>query len=265
MINMLNNRNKNLMKDNQFKFSLSVFALPLIFLLAMWLVFWTERKFNIELTSYGIYPRNFDGLIGIFCAPFLHGNFEHLLNNSIPIVVLIAALRYFYRKQSLQILFFGIIVSGFLTWVIGRQNHHIGASTLIYLLASFMFFKGIQSKYYRLVAVSLLVVLLYGSLVWYIFPGVDEKISWEGHLSGFVTGLGFSFLVKTPNYQKALLFDWQQPTYDASQDKFMQRFDENGNFVNPPAPQVEPDLQETKPYFNSNLPVVYTIVSKNEN
>ncbi len=253
------------MKDNQFKFSLSVFVLPLGFLLSMWLIFWIERKFHIELTSYGIYPRNFDGLIGIICAPFLHGNLEHLINNSIPIVVLIAALRYFYRKQSLYVLFFGILISGLLTWIIGRENYHIGASSLIYVLASFMFFKGIQSKYYRLVAVSFLVVLLYGGLVWYIFPGIDENISWEGHLSGFVTGLGFSFFVKTPNYQKALLFDWQQPNYDASQDKFMQRFDENGNFKNLPEPEPESDLQNVEPYFKTNLPVVYTIVSKNEN
>ena len=85
--------------------------------LSIWIVFWAERKFHYDLAEFGIYPRTFEGLRGIIFSPFIHGNAEHLYNNSIPLFILIAALRYFYRENSLQILGFGILVSGFLTKV----------------------------------------------------------------------------------------------------------------------------------------------------
>jgi hypothetical protein len=151
-------------------------------------------------------------------------------------------LRYFYRDIFFKILLNGILLSGLITWVIGRESFHIGASSLIYVLASFIFFKGIMTKYYRLVALSLLVVLVYGSLIWYIFPNVKEGISWEGHLAGLITGFAFALIYKTPEYKKTLKYDWQHPDYDPSNDKFMQRFDENGNFVNPPVVEEEENL-----------------------
>lgn len=230
------------MNDNHFKFSLSVFALPLLFVLLLWLVFWFEITYRINLTEYGIHPRTFTGLRGIVFSPFLHGSMEHLYNNSIPLFMLVAALRYFYREHFFKIIGFGILLSGFLTWVIARDSYHIGASGLIYVLVSFMFFKGIMTKYYRLVALSLLIVTLYGSLVWYIFPGVEEGISWEGHLAGLITGFVFAGIFKTPEYQKMIRYEWEKPDFDPTGDKFLERFDENGNFVNPPKPEPEPEI-----------------------
>ncbi|MEL1245481.1 rhomboid family intramembrane serine protease [Flavobacterium sp. DGU11] len=226
------------MDDNQFKFSPSVLAWPLYFVLTLWIVYWAEVKFGIYLNDYGILPRTLSGLRGIVFSPFLHGSLEHLYNNSIPLLVLIAALRYFYREQSFQVIAYGILLSGFFTWLIGRESYHIGASGLIYVLVSFIFFKGIQTGYYRLVALSLLVIMLYGGMIWYVFPDAGEQdISWEGHLGGLVTGLLFSKIYKTPDYKKELVYPWQQPGFDPKQDPFMKRFDEHGNFVNPPKPE----------------------------
>lgn len=230
------------MNDNHFKFSLSVFALPLLFVLSLWIVFWFEITFKIYLTDYGIHPRTFSGLRGIVFSPFLHGSMEHLYNNSIPTFLLIAALRYFYREHFFKIIGFGILLSGFLTWVIARDSYHIGASGLIYVLVSFIFFKGIMTKYYRLVALSLLIVTVYGSLIWYVFPDVEEGISWEGHLAGLITGFVFAVIYKTPEYQKMIRYEWEKPDFNPEGDKFLERFDENGNFVNPPKPEPEPEI-----------------------
>ena len=231
------------MKDDQFKFSPSVILWPLAALLTLWAVYWVEVKFHIYLNDYGIAPRTLVGLRGIVFSPFLHGSLEHLYNNSIPLFFLIAATRYFYRKQALQVIGYGIVLSGFITWLIGRDNSiHIGASSLIYVLVSFIFFKGIQTGYYRLVALSLTIIVLYGGMIWYVFPDVEKGISWEGHLGGLISGLLFSRIYDTPEYEKQIVYNWQEPDFDPQQDPFMKRFDENGNFVNPPPPEPEEEF-----------------------
>ena len=226
--------------DEQFKFSPSVVLWPLAFVLVLWFVYWVEVRLHIYLTDFGILPRTFSGLRGIIFSPFLHGSLEHIYNNSIPLFVLIAAMRYFYRDQALRVIGYGILLSGFITWLIGRGgSYHIGASGLIYVLVSFIFFKGIQTGYYRLVALSLTIIMLYGGMIWYVFPDVEEGISWGGHLGGLITGLFFSRVYNTPEYERDIVYHWQQPDFDPMQDPFMKRFDENGNFVNPPPPEPE--------------------------
>lgn len=217
----------------QFKFSPVVLILPVGSLLGLWMIFWIGLRFDIDFSFLGIYPRSIQGLPGIFLSWLIHANLEHLYNNSLPLLVLLAALAFFYRFYALKVIVFGIFLSGLITWFIGRDSCHLGASGLLYALVSFIFFKGISTRYYRLVAVSLLAVFLYGSMVWYVFPGIDNGISWEAHLGGLAAGFSLSKYFKTPEYRKPILYDWEHPDYDGSADKFMQRFDASGNFVNP--------------------------------
>ena len=250
------------MNDNHFKYTNSVIALPLFFVLFLWFVYWMEIKFDFDFVENGIFPRTLSGLQGIIFSPFIHADMEHLYNNSVPLLVLLAALQYFYARQSIAVIGYGILLSGCITWLIGRDSFHIGASSLIYVLVSFIFFKGIQTKYYRLVALSLAVILIYGGMVWYIFPKVEERISWEGHLAGLITGFVLSIIYKTPEYKKIIKYDWEHPDFDHLEDKFMQRFDENGNFVNLPKVEVEDEIPS---YYSSNSPVDYTFVENKKN
>jgi membrane associated rhomboid family serine protease len=250
------------MNDNHFKYTNSVIALPLFFVWFLWFVYWLEVKFDFDFDVNGIYPRTLSGLQGIVFSPFIHSNLEHLYNNSIPLLILLAALQYFYSKQTKAVIIYGILFSGLITWVIGRNSYHIGASSLIYVLVSFIFFKGIQTKYYRLVALSLAVAVIYGGLVWYIFPKVEEQISWEGHLAGLITGFVLSIIYKTPEYNKIIKYDWEHPDFNPMEDKFMQRFDENGNFVNLPIDEPEEEIQS---YFTSNSSINYEIVENKKN
>jgi len=245
------------MNDNDFKFSPSVITLPFLFVLSLWIVFWAEVTFRLNLSEFGIYPRTFEGLLGIVLSPFLHGNLEHLYNNSIPLLILLAALRYFYRALFFSVVGYGILFSGLITWVIGRDSYHIGASGLIYVLVSFIFFKGIRTKYYRFVALSLVVIMIYGSMVWYVFPEVEKGISWEGHLGGLIAGFAFSVFFKTPEYQKTIKYDWERADFDPSGDKFLARFDEHGNFVNLPPP--EPEIEISVP---ENVTVIYNFMPR---
>jgi membrane associated rhomboid family serine protease len=250
--------------EKHFKFTNSVIGLPLFFVVFLWFIFWLEIRFDFDFVENGIYPRTLSGLQGVLFSPFIHADIEHLYNNSIPLLILLAALQFFYAEQSLKVVVYGILFSGSVTWIIGRDNYHIGASGLIYVLFSFVFFKGIQTKYNRLVALSLAVIVVYGGLVWYVFPSPEitgnKSISWEGHLGGLLTGFFLSLVYKTPEYKKILKYDWEHPDFDPSEDKFMQRFDESGNFVNLPEIEEIEEQLELLSYYTSNYPVNYHII-----
>jgi membrane associated rhomboid family serine protease len=220
-----------------FKFTPTVWILPTFLLLLIWSVFLFEHSYNFDFSEFGILPRTFVGIRGIIFSPFIHGNLNHIANNSIPLFILTLTLIYFYREVSLKVLVYGILLSGTITWIIARDSYHIGASSLIYVLVSFIFFKGMMTQYYRLMALSLAVVMIYGGMIWYVFPDIDRSISWEGHLSGLITGFVFAIRFKTPDYVKEIRYDWEKPNFNPEDDVFMKHFDEDGNFVNTPEPE----------------------------
>lgn len=236
-------------KQENLKYSPDVLLYPLLFVMVLWIVFWIESRFGINLNRFGIYPRDVEGLRGILFSPFIHGSLEHLFNNSVPLFVLTAALFYFYRPIRWRVLLFGLLITGLATWVIGRPSMHIGASGIVYMLVAFLFFKGIFSKQYQLTALALGVVFLYGGLWWYVFP-IDPKISWEGHLSGFFVGILFAFLFKA-NPVENKKYDWEQPNFNPDDDPFLRQFDENGNFIEPPKQE---DLPENNSESDTEVP-----------
>jgi membrane associated rhomboid family serine protease len=215
-------------KRQPFEFTPGVLGYPLLFVLLIWIVFWFEIRFGFDFNYLGVQPRKLEGLRGVLLSPFIHSDIEHLFHNTLPLFILSMALFYFYRNISWQILLFGLLLTGLFTWIIGRPANHIGASGMIYLLSSFLFFKGIFSKHFRLMALSFIVVFMYGGLLWFVMP-VDPKISWEGHLGGLVVGLLFALMYKQKITKKPK-YAWERPDYDPNSDPFMSQFDEHGNF-----------------------------------
>lgn len=214
----------NSINDSPFKFDSKVWKIPLFFVSLIWVVYLVEYFFDFDFFYLGIFPRDINGLKGIFFSPFIHGSAQHLFSNSLPLFVLLAATIYFYRKIALRVILFGTLFLGLLTWLIARPSYHIGASGVIYLLASFIFFSGIFRKSLRLVAISLAVAFWYGGMIWYILP-LKEEMSWEGHLSGFISGLLFAYWFRDTGLKKQ--------EYQFTQTEFDTYFDEDGNF-NPP-------------------------------
>jgi membrane associated rhomboid family serine protease len=229
--------------QDQFRYSTGVIGYPILFIMVIWVVFWIEVRFGIHFSNHGIYPRAIEGLEGIFFSPFLHSGMEHLYHNSIPLFVLSMALFYFYREISWKVILWGILLSGLLTWLIGRPANHIGASGVIYVLMSFILFKGIFASHFRLIALSLLVVFLYGSMIWYVFP-IKQGMSWEGHLSGFVVGFIFSLMFRK-RIAKPHKYAWEAPDFNEDDDPFLKHFDEDGNFIES-LPEKEIDEDQSK-------------------
>lgn len=181
--------------------------IPGIFIFLMWLLKSIEFIFDADLTNFGILPLSFKGLPGILFSPFIHSDFSHLFNNTIPLLLLGVALFYFYSEVALNVFILTWLTTGFLVWIAGRDSWHIGASGLIYGLASFLFFSGIIRKYFRLVALSLLIVFLYGQMVWGIFPGTYKNVSWESHMLGFISGIFLAVIYRKEGPQEPV-YEW---------------------------------------------------------
>ncbi|MEL6812755.1 MAG: rhomboid family intramembrane serine protease [Bacteroidota bacterium] len=210
-------------------YSPDVILYPLLFVVIIWISFWLDLRLDVRFVKYGIYPLKAEGLRGILFAPFIHGSLKHLFNNSVPLFALSAALFYFYRNIRWRVLLLGALFTGIMTWVMARPAMHIGASGVVYMLAAFLFFKGVLSRRFQLTAISLIVVFLYGGLLWYLFP-VDPKISWEGHLSGFLVGIVFALVFKQRLVENKK-YAWERDDYNPEEDPFLQHFDEDGNFI----------------------------------
>jgi len=181
--------------------------IPGIFVFFMWLVKIIEILFEIDLSGFGIYPLTLKGVPGIFFSPFIHADFNHLFSNSLPLFLLGVALFYFYSDVALKVFILTFFLTGILVWVAGRDAWHIGASGLVYGLASFLFFSGIIRRYFRLIALSLLIVFLYGSMVWGLFPGVYKNVSWESHMLGFFSGVVLAIWFRKEGPQ-APVYQW---------------------------------------------------------
>lgn len=159
----------------------------LLFIAVLWGVRIIDSVLPIDLCQFGIIPRHFVGLLGLVFAPFLHANYFHLISNTVPIFVLLLILVSFYPKDALMVIVESALIGGGLVWLFGRPASHVGVSGLIYSLAAFLIAAGIYKKDTKSLVISIGVLLVYGGLIWGIFPG-RYWISWEGHLFGALAG-----------------------------------------------------------------------------
>ncbi|MGE5395531.1 MAG: rhomboid family intramembrane serine protease [Candidatus Saccharibacteria bacterium] len=204
-----------------FKYSL---LFPVIIVGLFWLVKVVEDIYNLDLAEYGILPLQVEGLKGILLSPFIHGSYDHLISNSLPFLVLGFALFYFYRNLAYRILFLIYLLSGLCVWLGGRESYHIGASGIVYGLASFLFFSGVLRKDANLLTIGIIVIFLYGSMFWGMFPWKPD-ISWESHLWGALSGLILSLYYRHqgPARHKA---SWEdEPEDDGEEEEAAEEMD----------------------------------------
>ena len=207
--------------------------IPLVFCFFIILAFVFEKGMHLDFHTFGVYPRSFKNIGGIFTMVFIHDDWSHLANNVVSFFLLSTCLFYFYRQIAIKVLLVAYIISGVILWIIGRENWHIGASGLIYSLVIFLFFSGVFRKHIPLIALSLIVVFYYGSLVWHLIPWeIHDPISWEGHLAGSIIGLILSILYKSEGPQKPIP-NWEEDEeVDEDDEEFYSDKDEDENSMN---------------------------------
>jgi len=215
--------------SNEHKLDVAKFLTPLTFPVALWVIHLVSLFLNQDLSKLGLLPRKPAGLLGIVTSPLIHGDFSHLISNTLPLIILGWIIFNFYNKISYLLFFFIYLFTGLLVWIFARQVYHIGASGLVYGFVSFLFFSGIFRRDNKSIALALVITFLYGGLVWGILPGM-EGISWESHLFGAITGLIAAYLFRKidPPSKK---YDWEnepddfdvkdlEVSYDPEKNKF---------------------------------------------
>jgi membrane associated rhomboid family serine protease len=181
-------------------------ALPLLLIgLMVWLKLF-EVKSGASFSEFGIYPRSVKGLKGLFFSQFLHGDWEHLLYNSVPFFLGTWALFFFYPKSGSRVIFFSFFIPGILVWLFARSSYHIGLSGVNYSILAFLFIGGFIRRDRKRLPISLLIVLFYGGLIVGLFP-VQSGVSYESHLAGSFIGILLAlFLRKWDPNEK---FSWE--------------------------------------------------------
>ena len=223
----------------------SSLIIPTVLVAIMWLVKIIETVFDLDFSFLGIKPISAEGLPGILLFHFIHGDWHHLFANTVPILVLGASLYYFYRPIANKILLILMFSTGLITWCMARDGVHIGASGLVYGLTFFLMLSGFIRRDRKLIIISLIVVFLYGSLVWGLYPkyAIENNISWEGHLAGFVMGIVLAFYFRKEGPQREE-YIWENEDDDTDDD-------------------TDPDTNDEKPYWDvpepdkDELTVVY--------
>lgn len=154
----------------------------------MWLLFVLEFLYLFPFSNFGIVPRTLYGLIGIFTAPLLHGNLQHIISNTVPVLFLGVVLFYFYRSIAGPVFLRVYFITNILVWVFGRTSNHIGASGVVYGLSFFLIFFGFFRRDFLSLLISFIVVVLYGWVFYGLLP-LNPYVSFESHIAGAVVGI----------------------------------------------------------------------------
>lgn len=152
--------------------------------------------FGNSLNAFGVRPRTFNGLMGIFFMPFLHNGLGHVLANTIPFVVLGWLVMVRRTADFFFVSTIVVVISGFGVWLFGGTNTvHIGASGLIFGYFGFLVLRSYFERSLASIVITIFVIFIYGGLIWGVLPSFQSGVSWLGHLFGFIGGAYAAYLL----------------------------------------------------------------------
>lgn len=188
--------------------------LTTLFVSVLWWIQLASWLWGLHLSWLGVIPGTFQGLIGIFTAPLIHGSFEHLLANTLPILILGSFLLYGYPRSRWWVLAIIWLGSGMGVWLTARPDAHIGASGVAHGLMFYLFIVGLIRRDKRAIALAMLTFFLYGGMVWGIFPS-KPGISWESHFWGAAMGALCALLFfRADSAPRGKTYSWEKEETD---------------------------------------------------
>lgn len=178
------------------------------FVALIWLIHLMNWGLDLDPGPFGVRPRQWSGLPGIFLAPLVHGSFEHLIVNSMPLLVLGTAMLFLYPASALRALPLIYLGPGVAVWLFGRASVHLGASGLVYGLVGYVFVAGLLRRDRRAIASSLVVCFMYGSLTWGVVP-TPRGVSWETHLAAALVGVTLALMLRRLDRAPLKRYRWE--------------------------------------------------------
>ena len=199
-------------EQNRAHFRLAV-KLAFGFVALIWLVHLMNWGLDLDPEPFGIRPRQLSGLPGILLAPLAHGGFDHLIANTLPLLVVGTAMLFLYPNATPKVLPLIYLGPGLAVWLFGRDSVHLGASGLVYGLVSYVFVAGLLRRDRRAIAASLVVCFMYGSLVWGVFP-IRLQMSWETHLAAALIGAAMAIALRRLDVPPRKRYAWDDEATD---------------------------------------------------
>lgn len=171
----------------------------LILVAVMWAVFLIDAILPININYYlGLDTGSWTGIIGVVAAPFLHGSFFHLLNNTFPFIILSALLFSTYGNEGWEILGGIAVFGGLATWLCGYLFFtpviHVGASGVVFGIAGFIMAAGLMTKKVTHIVVGVLALILYGFPLLFGLIPFRSGVSYSGHWFGLLAGVLMAYL-----------------------------------------------------------------------
>ena len=190
------------------------------FLVLLWALFALDMILEFDLRRWGVRPQQAAGLLGLLTMPLLHGGFAHLLHNTLPTLMLGTGLLYFYPQTCWRALPWFWAAPGLFVWLTGVPGStHFGASGLNFALLAYLGLGGLLRREVATMAVSMAVMFYYGGMLSGVLP-IEEGVSWEGHLGGFVTGAVVAVVYRRWDIRPRKRYDWEDETEDPDGDEF---------------------------------------------
>ena len=197
---------------------------PFVFIVMMWIVEVLKYATGFTFTMFGIFPRELEGVKGIITAPLVHGDWQHLISNTVPMAALCAVIFLFYRRVAVKTFLLTYFLTGLAVWLMGRPVWHIGASGVVYGLLAFVFWTGVFRRSFKSVAISLAILVMYSGYFLGVVPG-QPGVSWESHLLGGIVGIFVAYVFKNrvesdEINERPMLEDEYEPQYLFPRDTF---------------------------------------------
>ena len=166
-----------------------------VLLAGLWVVEGLDQLSGNALDTYGIHARDVDGLPEIFTAPLLHAGWEHLASNSVPFFALGLLVLLGGAARWVVSTLVSVVSSGLTAWLLTPAGTVVlGASGLVFGWLTYLLARGLWSRRPAQVALAVVILLVYGGLLWGVLPGAPG-ISWQAHLGGAVGGVLAAWLL----------------------------------------------------------------------
>jgi membrane associated rhomboid family serine protease len=189
------------------------------FILVLWTIKLCEVMFGFNLFLLGVLPRSHDGLIGILTAPLIHGSWQHVMSNTLPMLLLGSILLFGYPRSRWWSLGIIWLLSGMGVWLFGRESYHFGSSGLSHGVFFFLLISGLLRRDRRSVALLMIAFFMYSGMILSIFPG-EPGVSFEYHLFGALAGVLCAVIFRhwEPKPERKS-FPWQRKPDDLNEEE----------------------------------------------